>query len=80
MLSTNIPEKAEVKVQTLSTMLQDINRNYPYTMPDWLKIMLTVTSTVIAIIVIAVLIYAEKSGNCLLRKHLWSNRYNKKLI
>ena len=40
--------------------------------------MLTVTSTVIAIIVIAVLICARKSGNCLLRKHLLNNRKNKK--
>ena len=41
------------------------------------KIMLTVTSPVIAIIVIAVLFYAKKSGNYLLRKHLQNNRKNK---
>ena len=69
---------AEVTVDTLSTTLQEINRNYPYTMPYWLKIMLSVTSTVIAIIVIVVVIYAKKSGNCLCRKHLQNNRKNKK--
>ena len=69
-LATNIPEMAEVTVHSLSTKLQNINRNYAYTMPDWLKIMLTVTSTVMTIIVIAVINYAKKSGNCLLRKHL----------
>ena len=42
----------EVTVQSLSTKLKDINKNYLYTMPDWLKIMLTLTSTIIAIMVI----------------------------
>ena len=46
-------------------------------MPDWLKIMHTVTSTVIAIIVLVVVIYAKKSGICLSRKHLQNNRKNK---
>ena len=57
-LATNIPEMPEVIVHTLTTKLQEINRNYPYTMPDCLKIMLTITSTKIAIIVTVVLIYA----------------------
>ena len=65
---------AEMTVQSLSIKLQYINRNYLYTMPDWLKIMFTVTSTVIAIIVIAVIIYGKKSGNCLLGKYLQNNR------
>ena len=77
-LAANIPKIAEVTVQLLSTKLQDINRNYPYTIPDWLKIMLTVTSTVIAIIIIAVIIYVKKSGNCLLRKLLQNSRKKKK--
>ena len=34
-LATNIPEMAEVIVQSLSIKLQDINRSYPYTIPDW---------------------------------------------
>ena len=76
--ATNIPEMMEVTAESLSTKLQEINRNYPYVMPDWLKIMLTVTSTVIATIVIAVIIYIKKSSNCLLGKHLWNNRKNKK--
>ena len=67
-LATNIPEMAEVTMHTLSTKLQEIDRNYPYTMPDWLKIMLTFTSTVLAIIVIVVLIYTKKSSNCLCGK------------
>ena len=76
-LATNIPEMVEVTVQTLSNKLQEINSSYPYAMPDWLKIMLTVTSTIIAIIVIVVAIYAKKSGNCLCRKCLQNNRKNK---
>ena len=77
-LATNSPEMAEVTVQSLSTKLQDSNRNYPYTMPDWLQIMLTVTSTMMAIIVVVVLVNAKKAGNCLLGKHLQNNRKNKK--
>ena len=46
-------------------------------MPDWLEIVLTVSSTVIAIIAIILLIYVKKSGKCLLGKHLQNNRKNK---
>ena len=75
---TNIPEMEEVTLHTLSTKLQEMNRNYPYTVPDWLTIMLTITSTIITIIVIVLSIYTKKSGNCLHGKHLWNNRKNKK--
>ena len=64
-LPTNIPETVEVPVHTLSNKLQEINRNYTYTMPDWLKIMLTITSTIIDTFVVVGVIYAKKSGNCL---------------
>ena len=37
-LATNITEMAEVTVHTLSNILQEINRNYPYTIPDWFKL------------------------------------------
>ena len=76
-LAANLPEMAEVMVHTLNSKLQTINRNYPYTMPDWLKVILTVTSTVIAIIVVVVVIYAMKSGYYLCGKHLQNNRKNK---
>ena len=39
--------------------------------------MLTITSTIIAIIVVIVVIYVKKSGNCLCGKHLENNRKNK---
>ena len=42
---------AEVTIHTLSNKLHEINSNYSYTMPDWLKIMPTITSTIIVIIV-----------------------------
>ena len=77
-LFTKIPKIAEVTVQSLSTKLKNINKNYPYTIPDRLKIMLTVTSTVTIIIVVAIIIYLKKSGNCLVRKHLWNNKKNEK--
>ena len=68
---------AEVTVHTFSNKLQEINSNDPYTMPDWLKIMLFKTSTIIAIIVIVVVFYAKKPGNCLYGKWLQNNRKNK---
>ena len=46
-------------------------------MADWLNITLTITSTVIAIIVVVEVIYAKKSGNCFCAKHLQNNRKNK---
>ena len=67
----------EVMVHTLNNKLQEINRNYPYTMPDCLKIMFTITSIIIAIIVVVEVIYAMKPGNCLCRKCLQNNRKNK---
>ena len=73
-LATNIPEMAEVIVHILNNKCHEINRNYPYTMPDWLKIMLTVTSTILAIILVVVVIYAKKSGNCLCGKHRTTER------
>ena len=77
-LATNIPEMAENTAQYFSTKLHKINRNSPYIMPDWLKIMLTVTSAVKAIIFITVITYIKKSGNCLLGKQLQNNKKNKK--
>ena len=32
-LATNFPEMAEVKAHTLNNKFQEINNNYPYTMP-----------------------------------------------
>ena len=39
-----------------------------YTMPEWLKTMFSVTSTVISISIVAVIIYVKKSSNCLSMK------------
>ena len=76
--ATNMMKMVEVTVKSLSTKLKNIHRNYPFLMPDWLKIMLTVTCTVVIIIVIALIIYIKKSGNCLIGKHLQDNRKNGK--
>ena len=59
-----------------SIKLQEINRKYLYSMPDWLQIMLSITSPITAIIV--VVIYAKKSSNCLCGKHPQNNGKNKK--
>ena len=71
---------AELTVQSLITKLKNINWNYPYTMPDWLKNMLTITSTVITITVVAIIIYIKKFGNCLARNHLLNNGKNKNML
>ena len=46
-------------------------------MPDWLKPMFTVTSTITAIVVVVVVVYAKKYDNCLCGKPLQKNRKNK---
>ena len=42
-LATKIPEMQEVTIHCLNTELREINRNYPWSMPDWLKIELMIT-------------------------------------
>ena len=44
-------------------------------MPDWLKIILNITSTIIGIVFIVIMIYLRKFGSCmLLGKHLNKRR------
>ena len=49
-LEKYIPILAEVTVQSLSAKLQDMIRSYPYTMPDWLKIIITTISSVMLLL------------------------------
>ena len=77
-LATEIPEMQEVTIHSLNTKLREINRNYPWLMPDWLKIVLRITSTIIGIVFLVVVIYLRKTGNCmLLGKHLNKKRKSK---
>ena len=70
----------EVTIHSLNTKLREINRNYPWSMPDWLKIVLMITSTIIGIVFIVVMIYL-RTGNCmLLGKHLNKRRKSKSII
>ena len=70
----------EVTIYSLNAKLRKINKNYPWSMPDWFKIILTITSTIIGIVFIVIMIYLRRSGNCVLfRKHL-SKRKNSKSI
>ena len=49
-------------------------------MPDWLKIVLMVTSTIMGIVFIIVMIYLRRTGNCvLLGKHLNKRRKSKSI-
>ena len=68
-LATEIPEIQEVTMHSPNTKLREINRNYPWSMPDWLKIVLMITSTIIGIVFIVVMIYLRRTGNCI----LWGN-------
>ena len=47
----------QVMIHFLNTKLRKINRNYPWSMPDWLKIILMITSTIIDIVFIVIMIY-----------------------
>ena len=79
-LVTEIPEMQEVTIHSLNAKLREINRNYPRSMPDWLKIVLTITSTIIGIVFVVVMIYLRRTGNCmLLGKHLNKRRKSKSI-
>ena len=70
-LTTELPEMKDVMIHSLKPKLRKINNNYPWSMLDWLKIMLTITSTIIGIVFIAIMIYLRMSGKCVLSgKHL----------
>ena len=79
-LAIEMPEIQEVTIHSLKTKLKEINRNYPWLMPDWLKIVLTVTSTIIGIVFVVV-IYLRRTSNCMLSgKHLNKKRKSKSII
>ena len=60
--------------------LTKIKKNYPWWMSDWLKIILTITSTVIGIVFIVIMIYLRRPGNCVLSgKHLYKRRKSKSI-
>ena len=70
-LATEIPKMKEVMIHSLNAKLRKINKTYPWSMQDWLKIILTITSTVIGIVFIVIMIYLRRSGNCMFwGKHL----------
>ena len=41
-LATETPKMQEVTIHSLNTKLREINRNHPWLMPDWLKIVLMI--------------------------------------
>ena len=45
-LATEIPEMQAVTIHSLNTKLREINRSYPWSMLDWLKIVLMITSII----------------------------------
>ena len=79
-LGTEIPEMWEVTIHSLHTKFREISRNYPWSMPDWLKIVPMITSTIIGIIFIVVMIYLRNTGNCMSSgKHLNKRRKSKSI-
>ena len=46
-LAMEISKIKELMIHSLNIKLRKINRNYPWSLPDWLKIVLTITSTII---------------------------------
>ena len=64
-LAMEIP-KMKVMIHSLNTKLRNRNRNYPWPMPNWLKIVLMITSTIIGIVFIVTMIYLRRSGICML--------------
>ena len=74
------PKIEEVTIHSLNTKLRKIKRNYPWSMPDWLKIVLMITSTIIGIVFVVIIIYCRRTGNCMpLEKHLNKRRKSKSI-
>ena len=79
-LAVEIPKMKHVTIHSLNAKLRKINKTYPWSMPDWLKIILTITSTIIGTVFIVILIYLRRSGNCVLfGKHLKKKRKSKSI-
>ena len=70
----------EVTIHSLNTKLREINRNYPWLMPDWMKIVLMITSTIIGIVFMVVVIYLRRTGNCMLLGKDLNKKRKSKLI
>ena len=69
----------DVMIHSLNAKLRRINKNCSWSLPDWLKIILTITFTIIGIVFIVIMIYL-RSGNCmLLDKHLNKRRKSKSI-
>ena len=69
----------EVTIHSLNIKLREINRNYPWLMPDWLKIVLMITSTIIGIVFV-VAIYLRRIDSCMLSgKYLNKKRKSKSI-
>ena len=74
-LDVEIPKVKDVTMHLLNAKLRKINKNYPRSMPDWLKIILMITTTIISIVFVVIMIYLRRSGICLLLgKHLNKRR------
>ena len=74
-LATEIPEMKEGTIHSLNIKLWKINRNYPWSMPYWLKIVLIISSTIIGRVFIVIMIYLRRTYNCMLSgKHLNKRR------
>ena len=69
-LAVEIPQMKDVIIHSLSAKLRKKKKNH-WLMSDWLKIILTITSTIIGTVFIVIMIYLQRSGNSmLLGKHL----------
>ena len=70
----------DVMMHSLNAKLRKINKNYPWSMPNWLNIILMIASTIIGIVLIVIMIYHTRSGNCMLfGKHLNKRRTSKSI-
>ena len=79
-LATEIPKMKEVTIHSLNTKLRKINRNYPWSMLDWIQIVLMITSTLIGKVFVVSMIYLRRTGNCMISgMHLHKKRKSKSI-
>ena len=71
-LAKHLPEVSAITSPILKEEIAKINTNYPYMLPDWLKMILTIMGTLISIIIVVTILYFRKStfGRCSLNRFL----------
>ena len=68
-IAEKFPEITDITLPMLNETLNAINEDYPYEFPLWGIIAITVLTTVVAIIIVAICMVCRHKGNCLIEQY-----------